>query len=206
MGIVIIASQNKNKIKEINAILEKYELKAVPRDELGLPKDEVEETGETFEENSLLKAVAIKEMIDADDRFEELRTCPIIADDTGLMVDALDGAPGVYSARYAGEDCTYKDNYIKLLGALEGVPAEKRGACFETVITMLYPDGGRLIARGQCHGYITEEALGEGGFGYDPVFRPEGYAETFAQLPAEVKNSISHRAAALAEMERQLAE
>jgi len=206
MGIVIIASQNKNKIKEINAILEKYEMKAVPRDELGLPKDEVEETGETFEENSLLKAVAIREMIASDEKFAQLAECPIIADDTGLMVDALDGAPGVYSARYAGEDCTYKDNYLKLLDALEGVPAEKRGACFETVITMLYPDGGRLIARGQCHGYITEEPLGDAGFGYDPVFRPEGYEETFAQMGSDVKNAISHRAAALAEMERQLAE
>lgn len=201
----ILASQNKNKIKEINAILEKYDMPVISRDDAGLPKDDVEETGTTFEENSLLKAQTIRDMI-VDGGFSEYMDSPVVADDSGLMVDALDGAPGVYSARYAGENCTYADNNAKLLNALQGVPEAEKTACFVTVITMIFPDGKKIVARGECHGHITTELRGEGGFGYDPVFIPEGYDKSFAELGTDFKNTISHRAKALAELERILSE
>ena len=204
MGKVILASQNRNKIAELQAILDKYDMKVIPRDDAGLPKDEVEETGTTCRENSFIKAEAIRNMIKDNPLYEEYWDSPVVADDTGLMVDALDGAPGVYSARYAGEDCSYKDNYMKLLAELEGVPADKRTAHFETVITMIYPDGKVLVASGQCPGSIAEQPRGNEGFGYDPVYIPDGYDSTFAELGTETKNSISHRARALAELERLL--
>lgn len=201
--IAILASQNKGKIKEINAILEKYDMPVISRDDAGLPKDDVEETGTTFEENSLIKAQTIRDMI-VEGGFTEYMDSPVVADDSGLMVDALGGAPGVYSARYAGENCTYADNNNKLLKALEGVPEEKRTACFVTVITMLYPDGRKLVARGECRGKITTEIMGEGGFGYDPVFIPDGFDKSFSQLGTDFKNTISHRKRALDELEQML--
>lgn len=218
MRTAILASQNKNKIKEIRGILEKYDLHVISRDDAGIPTDDIEETGTTFEENSMLKASVIMDMIEADPALAEYAGSPVIADDSGLMVDALGGRPGVYSARYAGEDCSYDDNNTKLLGELEGVPAEERTARFVTVITLIYPDGagapaaseeqadGRhvLTARGECTGHIAERKLGEGGFGYDPVFVPDGYENSFAELGTDFKNKISHRAKALAELERLL--
>ena len=217
MKTVILSSQNKGKIKEISEILGKYDMEVITRDDAGLPGDEIEENGSTFEENSYIKAAAIRDMIDADPKFERYADSPVIADDSGLMVDALGGAPGVYSARYAGEGCTFEDNVRKLLSELEGLPAEKRGSKFATVITIVYPnaelapaaavrEGDRYILRayGECKGRIAEERSGEGGFGYDPVFIPEGYEETFAVLGSELKNKISHRANALAELEKKL--
>lgn len=217
MKTAILASQNKNKIREIRAILEKYGLMVVSRDDAGIPKDDIEETGTTFEENSLLKASVIMDMISADASLSGYLASPVVADDSGLMVDALGGAPGVYSARYAGEGCTYDDNNTKLLAALEGVPEEKRTAKFVTVITLVYPDresapaaavkqGDRYVvtARGECRGHIITEKRGEQGFGYDPVFVPDGYSGTFAELGTDFKNTISHRARALAELERLL--
>lgn len=217
MRTAILASQNRNKIIEIRAILEKYGLDVITRDDAGIPKDEIEETGTTFEENSLLKASVIMDMIEADPALSKYADSPVIADDSGLMVDALGGAPGVFSARYAGEGCVYDDNNTKLLGELEGVPYEERTAKFVTVITLIYPGpegapaeargtDGRyiLVAKGECHGHIAESKLGSGGFGYDPVFIPDGYEESFAQLGTDFKNTISHRANALAELERLL--
>ena len=217
MRTAILASQNKKKIKEIRAILEKYGLDVITRDDAGLPKDDIEETGTTFEENSLLKAGVIMDMIEADPALSKYADSPVIADDSGLMVDALGGAPGVYSARYAGEECSYDANNVKLLAELDGVPDEKRTARFVTVITLIYPDaegapdtavkqGDRyvLTARGECCGHIATGTRGEGGFGYDPVFVPDGYTLTFAQLGTDFKNTISHRARALAELERLL--
>lgn len=201
--IAILASQNKGKIKEFKSILEKYDFDVISRDDAGLPKDDVEETGTTLEENSLIKAQAVRDMV-LNGGFEQYMDCPIIADDSGLMVDALDGAPGVYSARYAGENCSFADNNNKLLNELSGVPAEKRGACFVTVITMLYPDGHKIIARGECHGHIATEIRQGEGFGYDPVFIPQGYDKSFAELGTDFKNSISHRAKALEILEMQL--
>ena len=202
MRTAILASQNKNKIKEIRAILEKFGLDVISRDDAGIPTDDIEETGTTFEENSHLKASVIMDMI---------------ADDSGLMVDALGGEPGVYSARYAGEGCTYDDNNTKLLAAMDGVPANERTARFVTVITLIYPNdkdvpkaaqpqGDRyvLVASGECRGHIATEKRGEGGFGYDPVFIPDGYSKSFAELGTDFKNTISHRAKALEELERLL--
>lgn len=217
MRTAILASQNKNKIKEIRAILSKYGLDVITRDDAGVSPEDIEETGTTFEENSYLKASVIMDMIAADPSLAEYLDSPVIADDSGLMVDALGGAPGVYSARYAGEGCTYDDNNTKLLAALDGVPEDKRTAHFVTVITLIYPDGrdvpeeavlqdGRyvLVARGECSGHIAAEKRGEGGFGYDPVFIPDGYDNSFAELGTEFKNTISHRAKALEELERLL--
>ena len=217
MRTAILASQNKNKIKEIKAILEKYGLDVISRDDAGIPTDDIEETGETFEENSYLKARTIFDMIRQDASLAKYMDSPVIADDSGLMVDALGGAPGVYSARYAGEGCVYDDNNTKLLGELEGVPFDERTAKFVTVITLIYPgpegapktakeQDGRYIltAKGECHGHIAEEKLGSGGFGYDPVFIPDGYKNSFAQLGTDFKNTISHRANAIAVLERLL--
>ena len=217
MRTAILASQNKNKIKEIRAILEKYGLHVITRDDAGIPTDDIEETGTTFEENSHLKASVIMDMIAGDPALAEYLDSPVIADDSGLMVDALGGAPGVYSARYAGEGCTYDDNNTKLLAALDGVPESERTAKFVTVITLIYPDGKDvpdeavlqgdryiLVARGECKGHIADRKMGEGGFGYDPVFIPDGYSNSFAELGTDFKNTISHRAKALAELERLL--
>lgn len=217
MRTAILASQNKNKIKEIKAILEKFGLDVITRDDAGLPTDDIEETGVTFEDNSYLKARTIYDMIRQDHAFDKYLDSPVIADDSGLMVDALNGEPGVFSARYAGEGCTYDDNNRKLLAALDGVPEEERGACFVTVITLIYPDGHHvpdaavkgedvhiLTARGELKGHIAEARRGSEGFGYDPVFIPEGMDKTFAELGTDFKNTISHRARALQELERLL--
>jgi XTP/dITP diphosphohydrolase len=218
MKTAILASQNKNKIKEIRDILIKYGMDVITRDDAGLPKDDIEETGTTFEENSLLKASVIMDMINADPALsDKYAKSPVIADDSGLMVDALGGAPGVHSARYAGEKCSYSDNNAKLLAALDGIELPERNAHFTTVITMIFPSeegapkeaekqGERFIltAKGECHGHIATELRGEGGFGYDPVFIPDGYDQSFAELGTDFKNTISHRARALAELERML--
>ena len=205
MRTAILASQNKKKIKEIRDILVKYDMDVITRDDAGLPKDDIEETGTTFEEKSLLKAATIMDMIKADPALnDKYRESPVIADDSGLMVDALGGAPGVHSARYAGEEHDFDANNTKLLAELEDVSDDKRTAHFVTVITMIYPDGEKLVARGECHGHITREKKGEGGFGYDPVFVPDGYDKSFAELGTDFKNTISHRARALGELERML--
>ena len=217
MRTAILASQNKNKIKEIRAILEKYGLNVITRDDAGIPTDDIEETGTTFEENSHLKASVIMDMIAADPALAKYLDSPVIADDSGLMVDAIGGAPGVYSARYAGEGCTYDDNNTKLLAALDGVPESERTAKFLTVITLIYPNekdvpeaaepqDGRyvLVAKGECRGHIATSKKGEGGFGYDPVFIPEGYSKSFAELGTDFKTPISHRAKSREELERLL--
>ena len=193
-NVIVAASRNRHKIEEIEAITKKFGMRIISRDEAGVPPVEIEEDGDTFEANSLKKAKEI------------MKLCGKItlADDSGLMVDYLGGAPGVYSARFAGEDGNDGKNNEKLLKLLEGVPANKRTAKFVSVITMVYPDGTALTARGECHGRIITESAGDGGFGYDPLFVPDGYEKTFAQLSAEEKNAISHRAAALAELEKLL--
>ncbi len=196
MERVILASRNKGKLREICAILEKFGMETVSRDDAGLPTFEVEETGETFEENSFIKAKAISDITHA----------ITIADDSGLEVDALNGAPGVYSARYAGEGCTPADNNEKLLRELQDVPEGKRGAAFVSVITMLFPNGDKLVARGECRGRIALELRGEGGFGYDPLFIPDGESRSFGEMSADEKNRISHRARSLQILEKMIQE
>ena len=184
---ILVATNNQHKLKEMREILgEKLEL--VSLKEAGISVD-VEENGSTFEENSLIKARTVC----------SLTGLPTLADDTGLVVAALNGAPGVYSARYAGIAHNDKANREKLLKELSNVPYEKRTAYFETVISIVYPDGKEITASGKVSGRVLFEEEGSDGFGYDPMFIPDGYDKTFAELPAEVKNTISHRADALSQ-------
>jgi XTP/dITP diphosphohydrolase len=173
-------------VEEITPLLAGTGLELVPVTALR-PGWDVDETGETLVENAALKAVAA---VDA-------TGLPAIADDTGLFVDALGGAPGVRSSRYAGPGCTYADNVRKLLAALSGVSAETRRARFRSVVVLACPDGSRRAFEGALEGSIAEEARGTGGFGYDPAFLLPGGA-TLAELPLSEKNRVSHRAAALA--------
>ncbi len=183
----VLASKNQHKLAEISKIVAQFGMELVLQSELGLDID-VDETGETFEENSMLKARAVM----------EASGMPAIADDSGLMVDALDGAPGVYSARYGGShDRTDEERYRYLLSNLENVPDEKRSAKFVSVITLLYPDGHAIVARGECPGTILHAPRGENGFGYDPVFFVTSEGKSMAELSPERKNEISHRARAL---------
>ena len=194
--IIVAASRNKHKIEEIEAITKKYGMTIISRDEAGIPPIEIVEDGETFEENSLKKARQIMDLCG------EIT----LADDSGLMVDYLGGAPGVYSARFAGEDGNDVKNNEKLLKLLQDVPAGERTAKFVSVITMIFPEGETLVARGECPGRILTAEAGENGFGYDPLFVPLGYEKTFAQLTSEEKNKISHRANALKRLEELLKE
>ncbi len=181
---LVLASANPDKSREIRAILAADGVTLLPRPD-GVP--DVEETGSTLLENARLKAEAIAR---ASGR-------PAVADDTGLEVDALGGAPSVYAARYAGEGATYDDNVAKLLGALSGTEGDERRARFLTVALVSYPDGSEVFAQGVVAGRIAEERRGTGGFGYDSVFVPdEGDGRTFAEMRPEEKNTLSHRARA----------
>lgn len=193
---IVAATKNRHKIEEIQAIAGEFGMDVISRADAGVPDIEVEEDGDTFEENSEKKAREIMELCG------EIT----IADDSGLMVDALDGAPGVISARFAGEDGNDLKNNEKLLKLLEDVPPEKRTARFVSVITMVYPDGGKIVARGECKGHMIYQPKGSNGFGYDPLFVPDGYDRTFAELTGEEKNRISHRAVALQNLRRKLLE
>lgn len=185
---LVSGTGNPHKLREIKEILEPFGIRILSKEEAGVGGFDVEETGETFEENSLLKAESIMKETGLS----------AIADDSGLEVEALDGAPGVYSARFAaGEFVDDEKNNIKLLGLMEEVPDEERRARFVSVITICFNDGTVVTARGECPGQILRAPVGDGGFGYDPLFLPDGCDETFAQISEEKKNQISHRAAAL---------
>jgi len=187
MGIVIAATQNKNKILELEAITKEFGMNIISRDEAGIENIEVIEDGGTFEKNSLKKAMEIMKLCDK----------TTIADDSGIEVDALDGAPGVDSAIYAGEQRDDKENREKLLEELKEIPLEKRTARFVSVISMAFPDGNSIVVRGECEGHVAFSERGTKGFGYDSLFIPLGYDETFAEISPEEKNKISHRANAL---------
>ena len=182
---VILASKNQHKLTELSTILSQLGFEIALESEYGLDID-VEETGTTFEENSFLKADAVM----------KASGLPVLADDSGLMVDALDGAPGVYSARY-GHKASDKERTAYLLENMKDVPKERRGAKFVCVITCLFPDGRKIVARGECPGVIARAPHGENGFGYDPIFYLPELGMTYAELPSEQKNAISHRARAL---------
>lgn len=184
---IVAATQNKHKIEEIGAITGEFGMSIISRDAAGVPKIEVVEDGETFEENSYKKA------------YEIMKLCGsiTIADDSGLEVDCLDGAPGVYSARFAGVDGDDEANNRKLVELIKDVPYEKRTARFVSVITMVFPDGTSIVARGEVEGHLVLEEQGSNGFGYDPLFVPVGYDKTFGEIDPEIKNRISHRANAL---------
>ena len=190
---VILASNNKNKIREMAQILEPFGMEVISQRDAGADF-EVEENGTTFRENAEIKAAAVFERLNA----------PVIADDSGLMVDALGGAPGVYSHRYAGENATDKDRCEKLLSELAGVPEEKRTARFICEICFIDEKGEKHFFTGKCEGIIGTEGKGENGFGYDPVFYVGGVS--LAEMTDDEKNSISHRGEALRLMKKYLEE
>ena len=180
----VLATHNPGKLKEMGAILAQFGVEVVSPRDLGLTVD-VEETGTTFAENAMLKAKAIC----------AAAKLPAIADDSGLCVDALNGGPGVYSARYGGEGLDDKGRYMLLLNSLRG--QSTRTAHFTCAIACAFPNGDTLTAEGRCDGTIAYAPMGEGGFGYDPVFFVPELKKTFGQLTAEEKSAISHRGRAL---------
>ena len=190
----VLASKNAHKLQEISKIVNKFGLELVLQSDLGIDID-VEETGTTFEENSMLKAQAVM----------EATGMIAIADDSGLVVDALNGEPGIYSARYGGEQCKNDvERYEYLLKQMEHIPDGERGAKFVCVITLVLPDRTAIVAHGECCGEILRAPCGEHGFGYDPVFYVPEEGKTMAEMPEERKNEISHRARALEELSRMM--
>lgn len=188
---IILASNNKNKIAELKQILSPLGYEIISQSEAGV-NIEVEESGTTFEENSMIKAKAIY----------EISKIPVIADDSGLEVDYLGKAPGVYSHRYAGENATDKDRCKKILNELDGVSDEKRTARFVCVISYIDSNGNVSVMRGECEGFIGKEMKGDNGFGYDPIFMIGD--RSFAEISSEEKNTISHRANALKKLTEKL--
>lgn len=187
---LVVATRNKGKVAEIERILGEVgapiRLRSVAEFDLG----DVEETGDTFEANALLKAATIA----------RATGLPALADDSGLSVDALGGKPGIYSARWAGEHGNDSANIAKLLGDLAAVPEGKRKASFIAVIAVALPDGANILARGELEGQIRFQPDGANGFGYDPIFQPEGETRTLGQMRPDEKDAISHRARALHEL------
>ncbi|MBQ8870975.1 MAG: XTP/dITP diphosphatase [Alphaproteobacteria bacterium] len=184
MKELIFASHNKGKIAEIKQILSPFNIKVISSDDVDLP--DVEETGTTFEENAVLKALGIAKM----------KNFPCLADDSGLCVNALNGRPGVYSARYA-PNRDFDKAMDMLLKEIEDTKSSDRSAYFACVLVLGYPDGTYKSFEGRVDGVIIKQKQGSSGFGFDPVFAPLGYDKTFAELGAEIKNKISHRGRAL---------
>ena len=184
---VVLASKNRHKLVEISKITEQFDMELVLQSDLGVDID-VEENGSTFEENSFIKAEAVM----------KATGLPALADDSGIAVDALNGEPGIYSARYGFDDSLDDWGRLELLlKNTEHVPDGERQAQFVCVITMVTPDGQTIQARGEIHGELTREAKGENGFGYDPIFYYPPLGKTTAELSPEEKNQVSHRANAL---------
>lgn len=194
---IILATSNPHKAIEIHDMLDgAYEVLTMA--DAGIDVEIIED-GATFEENALIKVRTIRPYVkDAD--------AILMADDSGLCVDALDGAPGIFSARYAGENVTYADNNRKLLKALVGVPAGKRGAQFVCAVALIFPDGEKWTGRGIVEGWIAAALQGDGGFGYDPLFIAKESGRAYAQMSEAEKNAISHRARAMALAKEKMAE
>lgn len=189
--MVVLATRNKGKVREFQELLKDHPIELFGLDKFG-PIPEVEEDGETFDENAYKKAFFTAKVLGL----------PAIADDSGLVVEALNGAPGVKSARYAGSNATDNDNIKKLLSEMEG--ESNRKAAFECVISIAVPSGPALTYKARCEGEITTEIRGDGGFGYDPVFFHSPLRKTFAEISIEEKNRVSHRGKALAELASEL--
>ncbi len=183
MTQVVLASNNANKLREISHVLGEDNIKVLSLSDIGFSGD-IEETGETLAENALIKARAVRGKAGK-------RT--VISDDTGLEVDYLAKAPGVYSARFAGPQCSFEDNNRKLIKLMKGVKTAERGALFRTVVAVIYPDGKEEVYEGSVRGFITEGLKGNKGFGYDPVFYVKECKKTYAEMSLEQKNEISHR-------------
>lgn len=188
---MVIATRNKNKLREFREILKDLKIEVRSLDDFG-PTPEAIEDGETFDDNAYKKAIHTAKILGL----------PAIADDSGLVVDALNGEPGVYSARYAGENATDEENCEKLLTALEGV--ENRRAHFQCVLSIAVPSGPALTYDGKCDGVIIDNKRGDSGFGYDPIFYFEELGKTFAELSMEEKNKVSHRGKALADVKAEI--
>ena len=196
MEKIVLASNNAGKVKEIHALLKGFDINVISQSEYDV--DSVEETGLTFVENAIIKA-----------RYATLKTgLPAIADDSGIEVDALKGAPGIYSARFSGEGANDKDNNKKLLESLKDVPEEKRTARYQCVMVFMRhaADPTPIIASGSWEGVILKSAKGNGGFGYDPLFYVPTHQCSAAELSAELKNKLSHRAKALISLLHKLQE
>lgn len=191
-----VATTNEGKLKEFQEIFRELNIEIKSLFEHFPEADDVEETGTTFAENALLKA----------ETYSQQFQVPVLADDSGLTVDALNGEPGVYSARYAGLEKNDQKNLEKVLEKLKDVPKEKRTAAFVCTIAFAEPGEETIVVEGKCQGIIAKEPKGTEGFGYDPIFIPDGYDETLAQLGAHIKNKISHRRRALDKIVEKLKE
>lgn len=194
MKKLLVASNNEHKIREIKEILSKYNLKILSLKEAGIDVDVIED-GKTFMENAEKKA---KEIFKLDNSYM------VLSDDSGLMVDSLGGAPGVYSARFAGEHGNSIKNNEKLLSLLKGKNIEDRSAKFVCAMVMIVDENNIIRVQGEARGYIIEDELGESGFGYDPLFYVKEYEKTFAQMSSSDKNKISHRAVALSKLKGEI--
>jgi len=191
LPILVIATRNKNKLREFREILKDLQFEIRSLEDFG-PIPEAIEDGSTFEENAYKKAIHTAKVLGL----------PALADDSGLVVDALNGEPGVYSARYAGENATDAENCRKLINALQGI--ENRRAHFQCVLSIAVPSGPALTYEGKCDGIIIDEKRGNNGFGYDPVFYFAKFGKTFAELSNEEKNAVSHRGRAMAEVKAEI--
>ena len=191
---LILATSNKDKAREIAEILDGTPFVVTTMKEEGFDPDIVED-GKTFEENALIKAHAVHALAEG---------AYVMADDSGLCIDALDGAPGIYSARFCGEDSTYPEKFAKIFEMLKDVPEEKRTAKFVCSIAVVRPDGSEFTVRGEVCGVLHEKPMGDGGFGYDPIFYVPEFGMTTAQMTKEQKNSISHRGKASRAMAEKL--
>ena len=193
---LILATSNKDKAREIAEILDGTPFVVTTMKEEGFDPDIVED-GKTFEENALIKARTVHALA---------KGAYVMADDSGLCIDALDGAPGIYSARFCGEDSTYPEKFAKIFEMLKDVPEEKRTAKFVCSIAVVRPDGSEFTVRGEICGVLHEKPMGDGGFGYDPIFYVPEFGMTTAQMTKEQKNSISHRGKASRAMAEKLKE
>ncbi len=196
MKTIIFATGNKNKMEEIRMILKDLDAVILSQKEAGIEADVIED-GTTFEENALIKAREIRKIASA---MEQYKDAIVLADDSGLEIDYLNKEPGIYSARYLGEDTSYDIKNNALLDRLSGVPDEKRTARFVCAIAAAFPDGTEEVVRGTMEGRIGYEIAGENGFGYDPIFFLPQYGCTSAQLQPEKKNELSHRGEGLRKM------
>lgn len=192
---IVIATGNQDKVREINEILSGTDFEAVSMKSIGINPDIVEDA-DTFEGNALIKAKAVHELVND----------YVMADDSGLCIDALDGAPGVFSARFCGENSTYQEKFDKIFEMLKDVPEDKRTAHFVCAIAVVRPDGSSFTVKEQCDGILQEIPMGSNGFGYDPIFYVPEFGMTTAQMEPEQKHKISHRGKALASMVAKLCE
>lgn len=193
MKMLVVATKNKGKIEEIKKVMSGMPFEVVSMGDIGI-NIEVNEDGTTFEENSMKKAQEICKVSNS----------IVLADDSGIEVDYLDGAPGIYSARFGGSEATDNDRNEKLLNMLKDVPFDKRTARFVCAIAIAFPDGRSFVVRDTCEGFIGFECKGSNGFGYDPLFYVKQYEMTMAELEMDVKNKISHRAKALNKMAKKI--